>query len=140
MSDNSPYEAPESDVSVSSGQTKLTLQQICFSFEGRVPRKVFWLYGFLGVLIVSMVLGGVVGFLIAMVGEWLSILLIPIYILMIWVSLAIQVKRWHDRDKSGWWWLIAFIPLIGFIWQLVECGFLEGTQGDNRFGPAPGDY
>lgn len=58
-------------------------------------------------------------------------------LLIIWPSLAIQVKRWHDRDKSGWWVLIGLIAVIGGIWVLVECGFLPGTAGTNRFGPPP---
>ena len=51
-----------------------------------------------------------------------------------WISLAIQVKRWHDRDKSGWWALINIVPVIGGLWALVECGFLKGDEGANRFG------
>ena len=50
------------------------------------------------------------------------------------MSLAIQVKRWHDRNKSGWWVLIGLIPLIGGIWALIETGFLAGDDGENRFG------
>ena len=56
------------------------------------------------------------------------------YIFLIWIGLALQVKRWHDRDKPGVWVLINFIPFIGGIWALVECGFLPGTPGPNRFG------
>ena len=140
MSDNSPYEAPESDVSVSTGSTKLTMKEIYFSFEGRVPRKVFWLYGVLGLIGFSFIGLLIIGAVASVVGEWFSILAFPAYIVLIWASLAVNVKRWHDRDKSGWWVLIGLVPLIGAIWQLVECGFLEGTHGDNRFGPEPGDY
>jgi uncharacterized membrane protein YhaH (DUF805 family) len=63
--------------------------------------------------------------------------LIVCYVLMIWVSLATQVKRWHDRDKSGWWCLINLIPYIGGIWVLVECGCLRATEGANSYGPDP---
>jgi uncharacterized membrane protein YhaH (DUF805 family) len=56
------------------------------------------------------------------------------YILGLWISLAAQVKRWHDRGASGWWVLINLIPGIG---TLVSCGFLEGKPGPNRFGPDP---
>ena len=48
-------------------------------------------------------------------------------------SFAVSVRRYHDRDKSGWWMLIALIPYIGAIWQLVELGILEGTEGANRY-------
>ena len=50
-------------------------------------------------------------------------------------SVIVYIKRFHDRDKSGWWVLIGLIPIIGPIWLLVECGFLKGTPGPNRFGP-----
>jgi uncharacterized membrane protein YhaH (DUF805 family) len=55
----------------------------------------------------------------------------------IWTYLAGGVKRAHDRGKSGWWMLLTLIPLVGFIWWLVDLGILEGEKGDNRFGPDP---
>jgi uncharacterized membrane protein YhaH (DUF805 family) len=56
---------------------------------------------------------------------------------MAWIGLALEVKRWHDRDKSWLWIFIAFIPLVGPFWAFIECGFLDGTDGPNRFGPSP---
>ena len=50
-------------------------------------------------------------------------------------SIIVYIKRFHDRDKSGWWVLIGLIPIIGGIWLLIELGFLKGTPGPNRFGP-----
>ena len=51
-----------------------------------------------------------------------------------WIGLSVQVKRWHDRGKSGWWGLINLIPIIGQVWVFIECGVLRSTAGDNRFG------
>lgn len=59
-------------------------------------------------------------------------------LLLLWPALAISVKRWHDRDKPGWWALIAFVPVIGWIWVSIENGLMRGTHGPNRFGEAPG--
>ena len=59
------------------------------------------------------------------------------FAIVLWVGLAVQIKRWHDRDKSGWWALLNVIPVIGQIWILIECGLLPGTVGDNRFGGEP---
>jgi uncharacterized membrane protein YhaH (DUF805 family) len=140
MSENSPYEAPESDISNNEGASVLSLKEIYLSFEGRIPRKVYWLYGVLGLMIGAGVALGVIFGLASVLGDWFGLLAIPLYIMLIWASLAVQVKRWHDRDKSGWWVLIGLIPLIGPLWQLIECGFLEGTQASNKFGPIPGDY
>ena len=50
-------------------------------------------------------------------------------------AIFVDIKRWHDRDKSGWWMLIALVPVIGSLWLLIELGFLKGTEGPNRFGP-----
>lgn len=66
-------------------------------------------------------------------GLLIFVLLIPVT----WISLALQVKRWHDRDKGGAWVLINCIPLVGGIWSFVECGCLRGTMGPNQFGPDP---
>ena len=52
-------------------------------------------------------------------------------------AIILYAKRWHDRDKSGWWSLIVLIPGIGGIWMLIELGFLRGTAGPNRFGSDP---
>ena len=51
-------------------------------------------------------------------------------------GLAVSIRRLHDRDKSGWWVLLAFIPLIGAIILLIWF-IMRGTQGPNRFGPDP---
>ena len=45
---------------------------------------------------------------------------------MAWVSFASVVRRMHDRGKSGWWALLYFVPFIGWLWLIIECGFLPG--------------
>jgi hypothetical protein len=50
--------------------------------------------------------------------------------------LALQTKRWHDRGASGWWNLLSFVPILS-IWAFIECGFLRGTKGNNRYGQDP---
>jgi uncharacterized membrane protein YhaH (DUF805 family) len=51
-------------------------------------------------------------------------------------SISIAVRRLHDLDKSGWWYLLNLVPLIGAIVLLVwYC--MRGTVGNNRFGPDP---
>lgn len=119
------------------------------SFEGRINRQPFWL-SLLALVIVEwiviIVLGLVLGTsmmggmdpeaaasaaMTAMIPMWIVLLL------FLYPSLAIYTKRWHDRGKSGWWTLIIFVPLIGSIWMLVECGFLRGTEGPNQYGNDP---
>jgi uncharacterized membrane protein YhaH (DUF805 family) len=122
------------------------VQKLLFSFEGRINRAKFWLV-LLGIAVVEIIVLGATGgsaYLTAtdptMVMQSMSstgyipfIIFIPLF----WLGLAVNVKRWHDRDKSGWWVLINLVPVIGGLWSLIETGFLPGTRGSNRFGPDP---
>jgi Protein of unknown function (DUF805) len=67
------------------------------------------------------------------------LLIVPIIIgpVVLWMALAVMTKRYHDRGKPAWWILIAFIPVVGGIWQLIELGLLHGTDGANDYGPDP---
>ena len=49
-------------------------------------------------------------------------------------SLAVQVRRWHDLGKSGWWILIGLIPIVGGLYAFVMQGFVAGTPGTNAYG------
>ncbi len=91
---------------------------------------LFFILGLLGLMSVDPVTGMPVG-----VGYWIGILVLTA--VMIWPTICIYGKRFHDRDKSAWWVLISLVPIVGFIWILVECGLLQGTEGPNRFGPDP---
>lgn len=51
-------------------------------------------------------------------------------------TIAVSVRRMHDIGKSGWWVLIAFVPLIGWIWYLILC-CTDSQPGDNQYGPNP---
>ena len=51
-------------------------------------------------------------------------------------AIAVTVRRLHDTDRSGWWFLIVLIPVIGPIVLLVFM-IIDGTPGPNRFGPSP---
>ena len=107
----------------------MSLSQVWFSFEGRISRGTFWLKGILPYFVLGIVVG-----LVDVLAETNGILVSVLHILLIWPALAVSIKRWHDRDKSGWWVLISLIPLIGAIWAFIETGLLAGTPGPNRFG------
>ena len=51
-------------------------------------------------------------------------------------SIAVAVRRLHDSDRSAWWLLLAFLPVVGWIWLFVLM-VMGGTRGPNRFGPDP---
>jgi uncharacterized membrane protein YhaH (DUF805 family) len=60
-----------------------------------------------------------------------------IYVLAIIIpSIAVTVRRLHDTDRSGWWFLLSFVPLIGGLVLLVF-EVLDSTPGANRYGPNP---
>jgi uncharacterized membrane protein YhaH (DUF805 family) len=66
---------------------------------------------------------------------WLALI---VYGCLLVVSFSFTVRRLHDRGLSGWWVLLTLVPVVGYIWLLVECGMLSGTPGFNRHGPYPG--
>ena len=102
--------------------------------NGRFPRSNFWI--FLLLYLFFSILCAIIG-IVHRLPEWLKITNVLGDFALVVVGIIVLIKRWHDLDKSGWWVLINLIPVIGGIWTLVECGFIKGTSGDNRFGPDP---
>ena len=103
-------------------------------FNGRSRRKEYWMFVLLciGLVIVTTILDRILGLGHGTYGPitallWLG-LLIP--------SIAVGVRRLHDTDKSGWWILIALIPLIGAI-ILIVFYVTDGTRGPNQYGSDP---
>jgi uncharacterized membrane protein YhaH (DUF805 family) len=142
MQTTNPYQAPSTTAHNTGGPSpKLTPKQILFSFSGRIPRRTYWLWAIIlsaAVLIPAAILSASIdssGSEGPRTGVALGFL--AIYVIAIWIGLALQVKRWHDRGKSGAWVLIGLIPVIGAIWAFVECGCLRGTFGPNNYGEDP---
>ena len=105
-------------------------------FTGRARRKEYWFFilFYLIFSIVLMFVDGATGSLNANTGVGLFS---GIFALAMFIpSLAVGVRRLHDTDRTGWWVLINFLPLIGFLIFLVFM-VLDGTPGDNRYGPSP---
>jgi uncharacterized membrane protein YhaH (DUF805 family) len=105
-----------------------------FLFTGRISRRQYW--GFVAVItpvcLIAAIVDGKNGY------EFLTgPLAAGVILLLLWPSLAVQAKRWHDRDMSAWWILIHFIPLVGPFAALIVNGFLRGTDGKNKYGPDP---
>lgn len=117
-------------------------KNLLFSFEGRVSRGPYWIF-FIVTLVVFCALTALS--MMAMLNaenpstasSMASMPMMIAMLVMIWPALAIQAKRWHDVDKSAWWILIGFVPVVGALIALVFNGFIAGTAGANRFGPPP---
>lgn len=101
--------------------------------RGRIARRTFWLWGVLALICAGALMHALLG--IARVRREYAEH--AINLLLLWPAIATSAKRWHDRDKSAWWVLMALVPVLGWLWALVENGFLRGTQGANRFGAEP---
>jgi uncharacterized membrane protein YhaH (DUF805 family) len=124
----------------------MTNLQVLFGFHGRIRRLQWWigsliLFGlavaavFVGSLLVVLVFGG--GRTMSAGGSiGIGVVALACYAMLIWGQLALGVKRLHDRDNSGWWLLLGFIPLANFA-LFIMLGFLDGTQGPNKHGPSP---
>lgn len=104
-------------------------------FSGRARRKEYWMFTLFNI-IVSFVLGFIDGLAGLEAGGGLGMLGLLYSLAVFLPSLAVGVRRLHDTDKSGWWILLGLIPVLGWIVLLVFF-VMEGTQGDNRFGPDP---
>jgi len=103
-----------------------------FNYQGRASRSAYWWFALFQVLAWVGVL--ILAFIFAAVHvPAVSILLyVAAVIGSILVSLSLTVRRLHDSDKSGFWYLIAFVPFGGIV--LLVFTLLEGTPGQNRFG------
>ncbi len=97
-------------------------------YQGRISRKQWWI----GVLILL-----AVSILVRIIFGEGGLIQIVIAILMVLAGLAVHIKRCHDRGKSGWWCLLFLIPIVGFLWALIDLGILEGQAEANQWGPPP---
>ena len=100
----------------------------CFSkyvtFSGRAPRSEYWYFALFNFIVGCALLA-----ISAKLNSCFSVLVfLP--------GLAVMIRRLHDKNRSGWWCLLAFIPLIGTI-ILLYWFCTKGTTGDNRYGPDP---
>jgi len=98
---------------------------------GRATRSEWW-----AMSVLSLVPAALAGALLkdranGIVAEVILLLLLT---MLLWASVACSVRRLHDRNKDGTWYLLSLVPAIGSIWLLIECGFLPGTPGANDFG------
>ncbi len=143
-----PYQSPASNLVPvdASAQLRGGLAWILFSFEGRIPRRIWWIVSILEYVLVNSVF--VFFAILTETGQiqpppdkYLAAVMLLAAIAsspLIWITLAVASKRFHDRDKSGWWYLVSLLPfIIGPLWILIECGCLRGTYGPNTYGPDP---
>ncbi|MDP5291999.1 DUF805 domain-containing protein [Oceanimonas sp. CHS3-5] len=105
-------------------------------FEGRSRRKEYWMF-ILFTTLISLFLAFFDG-MIGLFSEEMGIgVLGGIYTLLVLLpSLAVTVRRLHDIGRSGWWVLMAFIPLVGVLVLFVFM-LLDSKPGENQYGNNP---
>jgi len=110
------------------------IQWFLLSFKGRINRAPFVFFNIL-LSFIYMLLLGAIGTEEPGAEEKAAIVMVAF---LLWPSLAVQAKRWHDIDKSAWFILFNLIPL-GAVVTFVINALLIGTKGPNRFGNDPLD-
>ena len=104
-------------------------------FEGRARRREYWMFVLFNIIfsIAASILDEILG-LDFRSGRGL---IESVYSLAVLIpSIAVMVRRLHDVGRSGWFFFINLIPILGWIWFLiVMC--TDGTPGLNKYGPNP---
>jgi len=128
-------------------------------FSGRSRRKEYWMFALLiaivyavcGALTLSAIWSAVVAGATVPWGDlnafgWMGLTVVVVFTLAIFIpGIAVTVRRFHDRDMSGWWYLgfviAGQVPKIGGLFSLgmLVLMALPGTPGPNRFGNDPKD-
>ena len=99
-------------------------------FSSRAQRAEYWMF-----LLFNSIIGLVLGFIEGVIAG--TGIISGLYALAILIpSLAVLVRRLHDTGRSGWWFLIVFLPIIGYIVLLVFL-VLDSQPEENRYGPNP---
>ena len=130
MAEINPYAMPGSDVTTSEQYGEIKI----LSPKGRVGRvrylaysAVIWLIAMIGQIVLLSVGGGNEA-AVVLLGLFALAMLVPMYVVV--------VKRLHDMNLSGWFFLAIFVPVVNLVMSLVLL-FVPGTQGENRFGLRP---
>jgi uncharacterized membrane protein YhaH (DUF805 family) len=143
MDISNPYQSPlETNLNVGNPPRRRSICWLLFSFDGRIPRKTFW-FANLALFLIPYVIAFILTLAIRYwfpIQEPKSDLTVFLLVAVLgfpwaWMYFAIQVKRWHDRNKSTYWIAINLIPLLGPIWIIIELGFFPRIIGPNEYGP-----
>lgn len=116
--------------------------KLLFGLKGRMTRLWWWLArlgaypaAFVAMMLVAAVMS------LAPEGDLPSaiegLLVVLIVVALTWIEIATSIRRLHDLDLSGWFYLVSLVPLVGLVFYVVVLGCLPGTKGRNNYGPPP---
>jgi len=129
-------------------------------FSGRSRRLEFWMFGLLNMIVYAVLMAILFSTSLSLEAlaaqessnplavysiftSGLGLLVLIWWLIVLIPSIAVTVRRLHDRDMSGWWYLgfivVSFIPFVGILAAIafLVLMLLDGTPGPNRFGPDP---
>ncbi|KAA0139750.1 DUF805 domain-containing protein [Gimesia chilikensis] len=113
----------------------LTVLKKYAEFSGRARRKEYWMFVLMNFLVSILI--SIVGAVIGDTDGLIAVSLSGVYALFIFIpSLAVTVRRLHDTNKSGWWILITFVPLIGGLVLLIFM-IMDSDPNTNAYGANP---
>ncbi len=120
-------------IALGRGGDALSLAQMYLHVDGRISRRMFWLHGVGALLVAGVILNALMDIagLAADTGGKL------VNLILAWPYIAVSAKRLHDYNRSAWWMLINFVPVVGWFVTLAANGCMRGRRGPNRFGPDP---
>jgi uncharacterized membrane protein YhaH (DUF805 family) len=101
----------------------------CMELSRRSSRSEFWWF-YLFTLCVPM--------LTMILDRWIGAVAfsVVVFLLLQFPTISVAVRRLHDIDRSGWWYLTLMVPIIGYVF-LIACWVGPGDKGSNNYGPNP---
>ncbi len=104
-------------------------------FNGRARRKEYWMFCLFNVII-GFTLGFIDGIIGAATESRLGVLGILYGLAVLIPSIAVTIRRLHDTNRSGWWFCISFIPIVGGVVLIIFLA-LDSQPGENKYGQNP---
>jgi uncharacterized membrane protein YhaH (DUF805 family) len=139
--DANPYSAPDAELGGGGGGND-TYDPSIFSFDGRIGRLRYLAYSVGMIFLLMLVMIPLVGVSALAGGEegmsLVGMLVMAVfYIGAIVFSVMFAKRRLNDLNRSGWWFLLSFVPVVNLL-LTIYLVFFPGTEGSNNWGPAPG--
>lgn len=122
----------------SSADKEAVFKELFFTSAGRLNRKSYIYRS----IFLSLVLGIIQGILelatvaIEALELLFAVLLLALCIFGFVAGIMMLARRLHDLDKSGWWMLLLFVPLVNILFYIYIL-FFKGTEGPKQYGEDP---
>jgi uncharacterized membrane protein YhaH (DUF805 family) len=101
-------------------------------FEGRSHRGEYWRFVLCDLVIILVLI------VLSVVVAPFRVIFVLYRLAVAVPSIAVTIRRLHDTGRSGWWWLICLVPVVG--WIVILIYLVQDSQpGSNRYGPNPGE-